>query len=175
MAITRLNNNSVTSVSALPNLASLPSAVAVSGTPAFLAYPSGDNGINDNSYSILQANTELYDTDSAYNTSTYTFTVPSGKGGKYLFYWNSQNEHGNLVRESLSVLYVNGSQYSRGTNYLYTGTTDRAGDHSANNTIVLDLSAGDYVSVYSYLNSGANNAGLIVGSRSYFGGHKLIQ
>ena len=29
-------------------------------------------------------NAELYDTASAFNTSTYTFTVPSGQGGKYV-------------------------------------------------------------------------------------------
>ena len=150
------------------------SASAMKNTPAFFAHPSGNNGINDNSYSILQANTEVYDTNNAFNTSTYTFTVPSGEGGKYLFNFAVLIEHGNLVREALAVLYINGSQNDRTTNYLYTGTTDRIGDYTANNTVTQVLNAGDTVSVYCYLNSGANNAGLIVGNRSFFCGHKLI-
>lgn len=169
MAITRLNNNSITSITALP------SAVAVSGTPAFLTYPSSNNGLNNNSYSILQADTEVYDTDNAFNTGTYTFTVPSGEGGKYQFYFSVLIEHANLVNEALAVLYKNGSQNDRTANYLYTGTSDRIGDYSANNTVVLDLNAGDTISVYCYLYSGSGVAGRIVGGRSFFGGHKLIQ
>ena len=150
------------------------SAGAMKNTPAFFAHPSGNNGINDNAYSILQANTEIYDTDSAYDTSTYKFTVPSGKGGKYMFYFSVLLEHGSLLRECLSVLYKNGSQLDRSTNYLYTGSTDRIGDYSANQTTVLDLNAGDYISVYAYINGGANSAGVVVGNRTFFGGHRLI-
>ena len=142
--------------------------------PAFFAHPSGNNGINDNAYSILQANTEIYDTDSAYDTSTYKFTVPSGKGGKYMFYFSVLLEHSSLLRECLSVLYKNGSQLDRSSNYLYTGSTDRIGDYSANQTTVLDLNAGDYISVYAYINGGANSAGVVVGNRTFFGGHRLI-
>ena len=163
-----------TTVDFSTNTPTLTLGADMKNTPAFFAHPSGNNGINDNAYSILQANTEVYDTDSAYDTSTYKFTVPSGKGGKYMFYFSVLLEHGNLLRECLSVLYKNGSQNDRTTNYLYTGSTDRIGDYSANQTVVLDLNAGDYISVYAYINGGANTAGVVVGNRTFFGGHRLI-
>ena len=73
----------------------------LANTPAFLAYQSSNQGINDNAYSIIQANTEVYDTDNAYNNSTYTFTVPSGKAGKYIFFFFFELENSNKFREAL--------------------------------------------------------------------------
>ena len=53
-------------------------------TPAFFAYWNANNSMTiadstDTKATWLTA--EEYDTDNAYNTSTQTFTVPSGKGG----------------------------------------------------------------------------------------------
>ena len=51
-------------------------------TPAFNAY-SGDISVTSGVATKLSV-TEVYDTDSAYNGTT--FTVPSGQAGKYFFY-----------------------------------------------------------------------------------------
>ena len=63
-----------------------------SNTPSFYAYSSGNQVINSESYTLASCETELWDTDSAYDTSSYTFTVPSGKAGKYNFYWGGELE-----------------------------------------------------------------------------------
>ena len=65
------------------------SAAGLSNTPSFRVNYSGapNNGQDaaNNTYSIATLNGEVFDTDSAYDTSTYKFTVPSGKAGKYFF------------------------------------------------------------------------------------------
>ena len=55
-------------------------------TPAFQATFTSDISLTSDVETTVAANSETYDTDSAYNTSTYTFTIPSGEAGKYFFY-----------------------------------------------------------------------------------------
>ena len=56
---------------------------ALKNTPAFFAKLSGNQTINNNATTVMAFDTEVYDTDSAFDTSSYRFTVPSGKAGKY--------------------------------------------------------------------------------------------
>ena len=119
-------------------------------TPAFSVYRSSDQTLSDNVYTKVQFNTENYDTDSAYDNSTnYRFTVPSGKDGKYFFYFrgwfynNEISQYGVQFRK-------NGSEVA--TKYIYSGNTGSsigtieyfAYDISA----TFDLSATDYIEVY---------------------------
>jgi uncharacterized protein YfaP (DUF2135 family) len=55
-------------------------------TPAFQATFTSDISLTSDTETTVAANSETYDTDSAYNTSNYTFTIPSGEAGKYFFY-----------------------------------------------------------------------------------------
>ena len=50
-------------------------------TPSFRAYMGAAQTISDVTNTVIAYNTENFDTDSAYDTSTYRFTVPSGKAG----------------------------------------------------------------------------------------------
>ncbi|BCV03559.1 MAG: hypothetical protein CM15mV69_430 [Caudoviricetes sp.] len=54
---------------------------AVANTPAFIAYNSANQSIANTTYTTYQYNTEILDTDNGFNTSTYTYTVPSA--GRY--------------------------------------------------------------------------------------------
>jgi hypothetical protein len=60
------------------------SLIGGANTPAFQASFSGANSLSNSNSTILQYNTELFDTDSCYDTSTYTFTPTTA--GKYFFY-----------------------------------------------------------------------------------------
>ena len=53
-------------------------------TPAFNAYMNADTNIDHDTMHTVVFQAEFFDTDNAYNTSTGEFTVPSGKGGKYM-------------------------------------------------------------------------------------------
>ena len=77
MAILRANNNTLSSVTALPT------GLGVT-TPAFEVYQTSSQTPADNTYTKLTFTGESFDTDSAWADSK--FTVPSGKAGKYVFY-----------------------------------------------------------------------------------------
>ena len=143
-----------------------------SNTPSFYAYSSSSQVINSDSYTLASCETELWDTDSAYDTSTYTFTVPSGKGGKYHFYFGGEMEalssSGKYYR---ALLYKNGAAMTSPdiANVIHfdggSGSVD-----AQNASIALLLSASDTVQFRVYHNRGQNknlNAGF------YFAGFKI--
>ncbi len=72
MAITRLNNNSLTSITALP------SAVAVENTPFLQVGRSTPQNISDNTWTTIVFDTEIYDANNIYNTSTGVCTPTAG-------------------------------------------------------------------------------------------------
>ncbi len=166
MAITRLNNNSITSITALP------SAVAVNNTPAFFAKLDGNQTINNDTTTIMEFDSEVFDTDSAFDTSNYRFTVPSGKDGKYCFTivggFSNANQ-GTGARYQL-LLYKNGS------------TEDFAGDFAQGQTASADptwnlctqvsLSAGDYVDARIYHGGGTTE--LLQSAYARFFGYRII-
>jgi hypothetical protein len=60
--------------------------VGGTNTPAFKVYLGSNQTVIDSTDTKINLNTEVYDTDSAFDSSTnYRFTVPAGKGGKYYF------------------------------------------------------------------------------------------
>jgi hypothetical protein len=69
MAITRLNNNSITSITALP------SAVAVDNTPSFRAYRGSSQSIPNTTPTIIGIDTEDFDNGGCFNHTTSTTTL----------------------------------------------------------------------------------------------------
>jgi len=147
-------------------------------TPAFSAYLSSDQtGIADNTMTTIVFNTEVIDSDSAYDTSNGRFTVPSGEGGKYwvsfLTLMVTPGSAGNAIAVQARVL-KNGStnvgQAETQTNYvsniqpLYFGA-------------IITLSAADYIEVQGYVNTSDGSSVSCAGDahyRSYFGAYKMI-
>ena len=56
---------------------------ALKSTPAFMAYNSTVTSMTNNSPTKVLFQTENFDIESCYDTSTGLFTVPSGGAGKY--------------------------------------------------------------------------------------------
>ncbi len=129
-----------------------------SNTPTFYAYSSGAQVINDSSYTLASCETELWDSDSAYDTSSYTFTVPAGKGGKYCFFFGGELEApGTNAKYYRSLLYKNGAAMTSpdiANNIQFGGASNNA--DAQNNSIALLLSAGDTVQARVFQNSGSN-------------------
>ena len=118
--------------------------------PAFLATNgSTDQSISNDANVKITLGTEVIDTDSAFSSSK--FTVPSGKGGKYLIsagidFFSSSN---NMTSNNLKI-YKNGSAY-------YSHTFNGNGNanmrrNSPSVTISMDLSASDYIELYGVTN-----------------------
>jgi hypothetical protein len=143
-------------------------------TPAFIVSANASTALSETTNTKVAFNTEILDTDGAFDTSTYRFTVPSGKGGTYMI--SAFGRIDSAANSNLNIsqfnIYLNGSATTRTYNY-FNNNPVRAISHNA--TTILDLSAGDYVEMYAYINS-VDNTGGIVNSASYgrFCGHKLI-
>ena len=170
MAITRLNNNSITSITALP------SAVAVENQPAFLAYLNANQEISSGVDTKVQFDTEVYDTDGCYDNSTnYRFTPTTA--GKYFVFTEvlcNANSNSNLA-QARAFIFKNGSKYD-------WSVTNFSSNNAKYSTITLDSiidfnGSTDYVEVYSLITdtSGTPNIlGTTAPIHCRFGAYKLI-
>ena len=120
------------------------------GKNFFSAYDPSNNVSNDTDTKII-FETESFDDASAYDTSNGRFTVPSGEGGKYFLYAKIRHYNTTSMNREVIYLYKNGSVYVR---------YEHKGDNVHNSiqiSKVANLSAGDYIEVYYYQNSGSAN------------------
>ena len=135
------------------------SAVGGVNTAAVMAYSNSNQTVSDNTLTKVEFDAEEYDTDSAFDTSTYRFTVPSGKAGKY-FIHASIYLYGNNNDEKLKGfdIYKNGASVRR-TELFSQHSTGQGSGGNTSNSAVLDLSAGDYIEIYGKVdvNSGTAN------------------
>ena len=127
----------------------------VDNTPAFTAYMNADQDIaNDTDVNVIfQA--EVYDTDSAYNTSTGEFTVPSGKAGKYFLSAQVVVDDVDTGYERVEIFpYKNGSRINVMDRSfpVYSANTSQQCGTSMN--AIYDLSAGDVIKIAALQNAG---------------------
>ena len=141
-------------------------------TPAFHAFLNSAQNVSDATQTTIVFNSEVFDSDSAYDTSNGKFTVPSGEGGKYYVYASCMR---NNFFNSRYIVYISVGGKTKikaeERNSDTGGTTfDTVGVGG-----ILDLSAGDEVTVSLYQNSGdsAGANGNSSESLSFFMGFKL--
>ena len=138
-------------------------------TPAFLAFPSSAQSIPNNTNTTVVLDSEVYDTDNAFASNT--FTVPSGEGGKYLFYFKVR-QNGNTQNRLYAYLEAS---ISGSTSDFYTTENGGGGSYdSVQATGVINMSAGDTVVLKFYQNCGSSNNIFSSLNHVHFGGHKLI-
>jgi len=145
-------------------------------TPAFHATNNADQTFSLDTDTKVTFQVEVFDTDNAFASNK--FTVPSGKGGKYVLFIDGAFQSNANYREVWIKIYKNGSQGDQGnqieqrlrltSNYFNSGSSQRL---SASGTI--DLSAGDYIEVYGYIN-GASGTPQFNNGTMNFSGYKLI-
>lgn len=98
-------------------------------------------------------NSEYFDTNSAHNTSTGVFTVPTGKGGKYLVSAIVEFAGSAAGARSIDVL-TNGTG-SCCLDFLFAGSVHAAGDMLKGSTIV-SVAEGNTIELQVYQNTGGN-------------------
>ena len=110
------NGNNIMTSDGAGNLTINNSALKM--TPAFLAYLANQS-ISDATETTVVCDTEVYDTNSAYDTSTGKFTVPSGEAGKYTFSLFTFIEHNgsNDYRQIYSVFQKNDGSVGYGSSH----------------------------------------------------------
>jgi len=135
--------------------------------PSFESYLGSSWYLADSSY--VPFNTMTYNTGNHYDASNYKFTAPVD--GKYLFYIHTYTSVTNgAVRAFHFKWNVNGNQYRDLTHGGYSSDGGYAYHPPVTGTIILNLSAGDYVQVY-FSGGGYSGGNVYLGSNnSYWGG-----
>ena len=147
---------------------------ALTNTPAFSVIMSADQtGIGDNVETKVDFDTELYDTNSAFNTTDKKFTVPSGADGKYQFSACVTMAGTNCGVNNVK-LYKNGSAI-RWSRHNHIGG-DAMDDVAINLVCTLDLSASDYIEIYAHLGTSGSNQrikGQSSPAMTWFSGYRI--
>ena len=130
--------------------------------PAWSVKFSSNLTITENVETVIAYNTVVLDTDSGFNTSTYKYTVPSGKAGKYFVVGQlntnllSITAHQNIIRVNGSVVGIKNLFQSNNT----SSTVVFSNSHYIGSCVsgILDLSEGDEVThiVYAAQNGSSN-------------------
>jgi len=122
---------------------------------------------------ITNFTTNELDTDSAFDGTT--FTVPSGKAGRYFIHTNLVADFtggtGSDGERAIAYIYKNGSTYSYNSHFL--GSSYNMADHTNSVSVIADLSAGDTIEIYAYNKDGNADGHANITTNSYFFGYKL--
>ena len=144
-------------------------------TPAFRYVKSSNQTLTNNTYTKITFDTQIFDTDSAVSSST--FTVPTGKGGKYIL---GSSVWGNASGVTY-YQYANTYYYLNGSTIKTMNILDFRNNPTYQNSLVtidiLDLSAGDTIDVYhrvSTLSGSPSILGDATQDKTYFYGYRII-
>ena len=144
--------------------------------PAFEAYLSSDTSFSSSTHTKINCNTEVYDSDGCYDTSTYRFTPTVA--GKYFVYGQARIECGTAQYDLGGVhIYKSGTRVAQfGFKHQDNNLTSKA---SPNGSIVLDMNGStDYLELYVYANdsSGSPELKAFVDPvyPTYFGAYRII-
>ena len=147
-----------------------------SNTPSFRARLSGDQSVANQTTTKLSLATEDWDTDSAWNTSNYNFTIPSGQAGKYFF-----NGHvrilsiaGHDSTNYFSQVQIRKNDATRAEHRIYDYSATSK-DLDIQLSKVMNLSVGDVIDFRVYHNgSGQSNQNIASSlSSTFFAGFKV--
>jgi len=152
------------------------SYLKAANTPAFAATrTSNQSASSANAITKVQADVEIFDTDSAYDNSTnYRFTPQVA--GKYLIYaklYMDSSDH-SAAMKLRSIIYKNGSLYT--ASQLDFRNNYGGYDNSVMNQAVIDMNgSSDYVEAYFQIVVNSGTGLLAAGTKSIeFGGYKLF-
>jgi len=150
------------------------SGVGGTNTPNWSAQlTSAQSGLGAGSIVKIQFNNEIFDSDGAYDTSNYRFTVPSGQAGKYfinagLCFTSSTN-----ARSTYCFIYKNGGGITQSGYFLTSQYFQNDQYCVATSSTIMSLSEGDYIEIYGSRYDGTSQT-VAAGGVTYFNGFKLI-
>jgi len=122
---------------------------ALKNTPAFEAYLSSDQSITDATFTKIQINTEILDSDGNYDNSTnYRFTPTTA--GKYYVYSNATaySTVNNTLDNMQLAIYKNGTIYK--TQELTIGNQETRRETMSIGAIIDFNGSSDYVELFAY-------------------------
>jgi hypothetical protein len=141
-------------------------------TPAWKMGKSGTQPISYNTVTLITFDTSLIDTDSGVNTSTNRYTIPTGKGGTYIVHSFFRVGTGTNINSFDLYLYKNGSSLSDAEEM--ASFTMSYGYNTVQATGMIELSAGDYIQMYTRQASVSGTYDLAYSAEARFWGYRLI-
>ena len=146
-------------------------------TPSLKAVRGSAQSIPNTTSTVVIFDTEIYDTDSAYDNSTGIFTVPAGKGGKYAFFvTGGYDDNGDinicnfwLSKNNQTAISATGGA-AIGIDYFHKGTS--AQNIAQQVSGCFNLAVGDTMRVYTWQNYGSARD-LNQGGRMTFSGFRI--
>ena len=139
-------------------------------TPSFLVTRSGAQSIADSSTTKIQWNSEIFDTDNTFDSSTnYRFTP--GVAGKYVLAAGTRASSFETGEKMQLFFYKNGSGVSYQTETRTYSASGGGETLTVDAQILVESDADDYFEVFLLQNEGGSRD---IGSASYFYGYKLI-
>ena len=140
-------------------------------TPSFSVTIAASQNFSDSTWTKVEWDTEVWDTDSAFDSTTnYRFTVPAGEGGKYVFQYGAGFDNVDDSEYFEMQLYKNGSDLTRSRFRSWSPASQKP--IFQNGSYVMELAATDYVEAWCRHVEGGTIP--IEVGYSYFAGYKLI-
>jgi|6_EtaG_2_1085325.scaffolds.fasta_scaffold101146_1 hypothetical protein len=126
----------------------------------FLAYPSADITISNDTATTIACNNEAMDTQSGYNTATYRYTIQSGDAGKWLigYQFYTRAVSSGWMTEVRSFLKCNGADTANksiNTAMIHTGDDATINYNTSSAQVIVDAAESDY---FELVGLGANAA-----------------
>jgi hypothetical protein len=149
-------------------------------TPYFAASIGSSYTLTHEVYHKMEYDTEIYDSDSAYDTTLFRFTVPAGEGGYYQFGYSNRCASGypGTMGVYQTEIYKNGSSMDLGGSGtqggFYWNAYSAQRSIMATNTFIVSLAAADYIELFSWQGSLDYGNEQVIGEWSYFWGMKLL-
>ena len=118
--------------------------------PAFSAYASTNQNVSNNTFTAIAIDTEIFDTNSCFNTGTYAFTPTVAGYYQFNGILAFGSTGGNVNGAALVSLYKNGSQFAIGS--YQTNLSNTMGFACVNVCEVVYMNGTtDYVSIYGFV------------------------
>ena len=139
-------------------------------TPAFQAKLSANQNPTDLTWTVVGCNTEIFDSDGCYDTTTYRFTPTTA--GKYYIYWSLTADIS--VVGTLTTLNTAIGKNSTRQDYTYLANSDSSWTNMtyAGSTVIDMDGSSDYIDLWGYIDV-SSGASYFYGG-SYFGAYLLI-
>ena len=152
------------------NLAGSAYAVAGANTPSFLVTISGTQSISNSTYTKVQFNSEVYDTDNTFDSSTnYRFT-PAVAGKYQLSFGTLLTSMENDEKLQLQIR-KNGSELAYDPQQRFYSTNSGGETVTGQTNLVVESDTDDYFEAWIFHTEGGSRD---LGQYSYFSGYKLI-
>ena len=129
---------------------------SASSTPTFVGcsvYATTHQTISTATFTDLTWNSEIFDTDGFHSTTTNTarMTIPAGKGGYYRVTCRAQWNAASATGQRNVSIFKNGTRWNNGNQ-----PGDTVAGPAVTTSQIMNLVAGDYITMAVYQNSGGN-------------------